>query len=205
MSGLIVSVAGVKLAVVPRGKMSSGPDWHLCSRRDCEARGLLPREDQVRIVSRITSGQYDAIRMQSIRSLLARHKLRTDPRRLSDKGVLDEVSYLLRNGWLHIHLHQKAYHRPGSYDVVQKSAASKAAKGPTRATAPIDWDTWVAVKLVDDDGMAVAGARFRITLPDRSVQEGTLNAEGEARVESTRAGQCEISFPDIDARAWNPA
>ena len=63
--------------------------------------------------------------------------------------------------------------------------------------------TWVAIRLVGDNGRAVTNERYRLVLPDGSVNEGTLNASGEAWVEDIDPGECTVSFPDIDAREWN--
>jgi uncharacterized protein (DUF2345 family) len=61
---------------------------------------------------------------------------------------------------------------------------------------------WIEISLVDDDDQPVPGARYRVTLPDGSVDEGTLDAEGFARVEGFEPGQCKVSFPEMDERDW---
>lgn len=65
--------------------------------------------------------------------------------------------------------------------------------------------TWVEVQLVDMDGNPMKSARYTIKLPDGSLQEGFLSREGIARYENIDPGMCEISFPDLDAEAWEPA
>jgi hypothetical protein len=65
--------------------------------------------------------------------------------------------------------------------------------------------TWIAVRLVDITGRPVPHERYRIVLPDRSVQEGSLDEAGHALVEQINPGQCDISFPDLDARDWSAA
>jgi hypothetical protein len=60
--------------------------------------------------------------------------------------------------------------------------------------------TWIEVRLVDEDNQPVPHERYRIRLPDSSVKEGTLDAEGKVRVEGIVAGQCQVSFPDIDGK-----
>jgi hypothetical protein len=62
--------------------------------------------------------------------------------------------------------------------------------------------TWIEVRLVDDDNQPVPHERYRIRLPDSSVMEGTLDGEGKMRVEGILAGQCQVSFPDIDGKDW---
>ena len=64
---------------------------------------------------------------------------------------------------------------------------------------------WVEVKLMDDDDNPVPGAEYRIRLPDASTSEGTLDDKGAVKIDGIIAGQCVISFPEIDGREWNPA
>ncbi len=64
---------------------------------------------------------------------------------------------------------------------------------------------WIEVELVDEDGQPVPGERFRITLPDDSVAEGSLDDKGKARVEGFKPGNCKVTFPDLDKDAWEPA
>ena len=65
--------------------------------------------------------------------------------------------------------------------------------------------TWVAVKMVDMEDRPVSGLRYRIQLPDGSTQEGTLGADGVAKYEDIEGGSCDVSFPDLDKAAWEPA
>jgi hypothetical protein len=61
---------------------------------------------------------------------------------------------------------------------------------------------WVEFELVDLEGYPVAGERYRATLPDGSVHEGILGADGRIRYEGMSDGPCKIAFPDLDADAW---
>ncbi len=67
--------------------------------------------------------------------------------------------------------------------------------------------TWVTIQLVDEDDppRPVPFARYRIRLPDQSVREGRLNADGIAHYAGIDPGECEVSFPDLDSRAWHRA
>ncbi len=65
-------------------------------------------------------------------------------------------------------------------------------------------NAWVEVVLNDDDGKPVAGAAYRITLPDGSVSSGSLDEKGFARVDGIDPGQVKITFPDYDQDAWQP-
>lgn len=51
----------------------------------------------------------------------------------------------------------------------------------------------------DGAGQYLAGARYRIELPDGSTAEGELNAAGYAKATSKVAGDAFVSFPDLGA------
>ena len=65
--------------------------------------------------------------------------------------------------------------------------------------------TWVEIELLTKRGKPVAGARYRLKLPDGSTRQGTLNTEGRVRVAGIDPGMCEVCFPDYDGGEWRPA
>jgi hypothetical protein len=82
------------------------------------------------------------------------------------------------------------------------------ASKPTDQEAPAPPEealTFVEVKLVDDDGAPVPGQRYQVEFPDGRVETGTLDEDGAAFFEGVPQGDCEITFPDLDANAWGPA
>jgi hypothetical protein len=62
--------------------------------------------------------------------------------------------------------------------------------------------SWVEIELVGEDDKPLPGERYRITLPDDSVAEGTLDEKGFARVAGFEPGGCKVTFPDLDEEAW---
>ena len=68
-----------------------------------------------------------------------------------------------------------------------------------------DAKTWVEVLLVDGNDVPVPNQRYRVQLPDGSLMTGNLNDEGKVRFDSIVAGICQISFPDIHSKEWQPA
>jgi hypothetical protein len=64
--------------------------------------------------------------------------------------------------------------------------------------------TWVEVLLVDENDAPVPKQRYRVQLPDGSLMTGNLNDEGKVRFDSIVAGTCQISFPDIHSKEWQP-
>ena len=62
--------------------------------------------------------------------------------------------------------------------------------------------SWIEIELVDEEGEPVPGERYKITLPDDSVIEGTLDENGFARIDGIPKGDCKVTFPSIDKKAW---
>jgi hypothetical protein len=60
----------------------------------------------------------------------------------------------------------------------------------------------VGIELVDEQNVAVPGAAYRIAQANAPVVDGTLDADGKARVSGFAPGPCEIAFPDFDPAEW---
>lgn len=62
----------------------------------------------------------------------------------------------------------------------------------------------VELQLLDQDDVPVAGAEYRLRLPDGSLRVGTLNDQGFAREEGLdSADPCEVTFPEFDQETWS--
>jgi type VI secretion system secreted protein VgrG len=61
---------------------------------------------------------------------------------------------------------------------------------------------WIEIELIDEAGMPCAGERYELRLPDGAIRRGALNEHGLAHESVPQAGICEISFPKLDAAAW---
>lgn len=62
--------------------------------------------------------------------------------------------------------------------------------------------SWIEIMLVDMEGKPMPGVRYRITPPGGEPQEGTLNEFGQAGYYEIEPGTCKVTFPDLDADAW---
>jgi len=85
---------------------------------------------------------------------------------------------------------------------------SGAVEAPERVTGQVQSQdevkptSWIEIELVDEAGQPCPGERYEITTPDGKVIKGTLNSEGQAHVSVAEPGACQISFPNLDGRAW---
>jgi|GEM_PF-2034463 len=62
--------------------------------------------------------------------------------------------------------------------------------------------TWIEIMLVDMEGKPVPGVRYRITSTNGEIKESTLNEFGQAGLYQIDPGNCKVTFPDLDAEAW---
>jgi uncharacterized Zn-binding protein involved in type VI secretion len=65
--------------------------------------------------------------------------------------------------------------------------------------------SWVEIELVDDAGKPVPHERWRVVGSDGMVREGWTDAQGVARVEGLKPGECTITFPELAPQAWKSA
>jgi hypothetical protein len=68
---------------------------------------------------------------------------------------------------------------------------------PPVPPAPETVTGWIEVELVTEDHRPVANEKYRIVLPDGSIREGHLDAQGQTRQEGIDPGTCHISFPEL--------
>jgi hypothetical protein len=62
--------------------------------------------------------------------------------------------------------------------------------------------SFVALVLVDQDGLPFGGVRYRVTAPDGTVHDGTLDDHGAVRIAGLVPGTCQVSFPDLAGQDW---
>lgn len=62
--------------------------------------------------------------------------------------------------------------------------------------------SWIEIELLDDRNEPIPGEKYRITVPDGRVAEGTLDENGWARVEGFEPSECKVSFPNLDKDTW---
>lgn len=95
----------------------------------------------------------------------------------------------------------------GATSAVPGGDGAAAAEAPAEASAPPPADeatdtAWIEVVLVGEDDAPIAGERYRLELPDGRTIEGRTNADGRIRAEGIPAGECALTFLDLDETAW---
>lgn len=83
--------------------------------------------------------------------------------------------------------------KPGSSSPVGSTKSSK----PEADSQDDDEKSWISIKLMDDDGNAVAGQKYEVILPDGTLAKGTLGTDGTAKVKDFVPGACKVSFPGL--------
>ena len=84
----------------------------------------------------------------------------------------------------------------------EDTAAAAAASSAEEQAEEEKKTSWIEIELVGEDDKPIPGEKYRITLPDGKVDEGTLDQNGWSRVAGFKQGTCKISFPDLDQEAW---
>ena len=63
---------------------------------------------------------------------------------------------------------------------------------------------WIEIELVGEDDKPIPGEAYRLTMPDETVKDGTLDENGFVRVEGIEPGSVKVTFPNLDKDAWEP-
>ena len=84
------------------------------------------------------------------------------------------------------------------------SSCGTSPDSPSDQTISPDKKHWIAIELVDAEGRGVADEEFKLTLPDGTTAEGSLDAKGKAKIKGIDAGACQITFPNRDRDSWKP-
>jgi hypothetical protein len=75
---------------------------------------------------------------------------------------------------------------------------------PKRAPAPAPKKkSWIEVRFLDASGEPISPGRYRIELPNKSIQEGTISSAGIIHLEGIDPGSCRISFLDLEDAEWS--
>lgn len=175
----------------------SGDGWRAISR--AEARSALEALG--------AAHRWDVRELAAIHAKLFPHSLlgmrRTEPSVFWERAW-PELVRAAETGLLRVHGRERIL-RSVRYEALDK-AAGGVVLGPAPEPVTPAEDFWIAIELVDEDGKPVPNERYRVRTPDGRIFEGTVDGQGKARVgDLPSAGNCEITFPDLDGRDWQAA
>lgn len=63
--------------------------------------------------------------------------------------------------------------------------------------------SWIEIELLDELGRPWPGESYEVLCTDGRVRRGTLDRNGRAHVTVPDRGTCQVSFPRLDAAAWD--
>jgi type VI secretion system secreted protein VgrG len=89
-------------------------------------------------------------------------------------------------------------------DSAQDASAfvSMGADSDSTVTVSPDKTHWISIELTDEQGTPVPDEMYHIELPDGSAVDGTLDSKGKARIDGIDAGNCKVTFPNLDKDVW---
>jgi hypothetical protein len=90
----------------------------------------------------------------------------------------------------------------GRVAAADQAAAGAPAGDGVCSDCPLHENHFVKLRLVDEDGNALADQVFVVKTPDGKDVVGLTDAQGFGEVPGIPAGQCSIRFPLLDRDAW---
>jgi hypothetical protein len=174
---------------------SSVGQIQLAWKRDLQA---LDHAAALRLLRAAVGGSVGEGGIRAMRRLLGQSGAGLSVDRLDDDAVIEQLASRIGSGEI------VAFRQRGAGGIWSERVASEPPPAPSPPIfAPRTQTTWIEIQLLDEADQPVRGQRYEILMPDKSVQRGTLNYLGKARVDGiTLGGDCLIRFPDLDADAW---
>jgi hypothetical protein len=163
--------------------------WGAARRENLEAVVLRDVAQARAFVRRLADHGRGALREVAYRSGVG-----PDVTSLTDREVEDGLARCLVDRRLTAHVRSWP-----TVALPETHAVPDVALGPSPGTAE---HTWVAIRLLDEEGRPLAGARYRIKLPSENWRDGTLDRDGRARFECLESGSAQLEFPEFDDSEW---
>ena len=116
----------------------------------------------------------------------------------SDEELVQQLARLIERGLVRVVV------EPRPLTCSEPSEESVVPAHVVEPVAPVDEaQHWIEVQLLGEDDEAISGARCQIVMPNGRTIVRTTDRFGLVRVDGVEeAGNCEISFPDLDSEAW---
>jgi hypothetical protein len=137
---------------------------------------------------------------RALRTFLERQSVAGRLDRLADADVCLAVARLLVTRRARAFV--EAAERLGTWGDTSEEAESPPNEAPAERVEP---KTWIEILLLDMANQPIPGVRCTVTLPDGSTRETRLDTRGIARLDDLDPGTCQVTFPDLDQEAWEPA
>jgi len=96
---------------------------------------------------------------------------------------------------------------PGSSPLASSGAGADqgfSGQPADQSVTPCKKKTWIGIELKDNQGNPVPNEAYEIELPDGSKIQGNLDGQGAAGASGIDPGNCQVRFPNLDAKAWKP-
>ncbi|MEZ4408302.1 MAG: hypothetical protein R3A52_17765 [Polyangiales bacterium] len=176
-----------------------GDGWYeLTARRDGDVDADRTRDfDTLREAEALVTEVADlAAGLDALRSVVGRVDLAADLSTLTDEAVKARAAWGLYDRELYADGRRRD--TPGGGGGGNPTPGPKTDPPPP----PTDQKTWIEIHLKNTDGVPLRGERYRLKLPDNTVREGSTNDAGAVFIEDIDPGLCELTFPDLDRRAF---
>jgi hypothetical protein len=143
--------------------------------------------------------------LADLRTLVAASPSVYSPSRVPDVDIVQQLSTLLQSGRLMAIDCRLPVEERSVKSVEAPPINPRAVLPPRPIKNEAPTKTWIEIALVDARGKPVPNQKYRIKLTDGQTHEGMLDAKGRARFDEIDPGNCDIWFPEIDAREWKDA
>ena len=147
----------------------------------------------------------DAADIQALRSMLVA-EMGTIVQRMADPLVVEEASKRVAAGrWTLTIVDAPKMFMSGTYGGQPLEVGKNETITIGSDALKDSKKTWVEFDLLDKNKRPVKGLSVEVTLPDGSIEKGSLSEKGSFRKDGIDPGTCRVRFPDLDGREWAKA
>ena len=178
----------------------------------CDAHDGRPHAEAAPLEPLFHALKGDAIAMPTLRQIVQRHDLGVGSvSRFTDDQVATRIERMIDSGCLRLCPGARTAapvapdqgRRPDPTPLADPPPRARVT--PARAPAPRDDVHWIEIEMHGEDGRAIAGQEYLVVTPDKRRITGVTDSSGRARLDGLVAGQCSVSFRNLDKDAWRVA
>jgi len=164
-----------------------------------ESGQLWDQDSASSFLRKLASDPLDMLTLRSLLCAKSDHPLQTS--HLNDGAVIETMATHLIAGRLQLSPPVKIAISP----VIEEENREIFMVATQEKTESVKTDSWIEIEMVDEKDNPVYGTKFSITAPNGTVTRGKLDQYGRGYVRKIPAGNCIISFTDLDEDAWELA